>query len=411
MKVFPLLIGANVLNYFTVTHFIQVKKKWWAKIGIFIVSFLLTGMIMYIGEWTNFPPTFGVVLLGTYLCCEGSSLKKITFGLLSVTVYCTANALFDNYLDISESDRYWGRFLFAVVLFVGMKLFFRSADREEELSSSMWGLLILLILTPLGIVFSVILLTNRYGWAREAERFLCVLLLIALFAVIGLLWTVQVLMRQKRMEREHMYMEMNRKYYEIMEQQHFEIRRLKHDMANHLQAALGLPENQREKYLRELLKAPVFSQTLKYCGDNTVNIILSAKAAAMEQKNIEFHVLADIPEELPMEKPDISAVLGNALDNAIEAVEKLPKEKRRISLEIRCARGILAFALRNPGKLEEGAGKQDFPGTTKPDKISHGLGLLSIRTVLKKYEGTMELRQEAEEVCLFIYCHMKNNHK
>ena len=162
MKVFPLLIGANVLNYFTVTHFVQVKKKWWAKIGIFIVSFLLTGMIMYIGEWTNFPPTFGVVLLGTYLCCEGSSLKKITFGLLSVTVYCTANALFDNYLDISDSDRYWGRFLFAVVLFVGMKLFFRSADREEELSSSMWGLLILLILTPLGIVFSVILLTNRY---------------------------------------------------------------------------------------------------------------------------------------------------------------------------------------------------------------------------------------------------------
>ena len=203
----------------------------------------------------------------------------------------------------------------------------------------------------------------------------------------------------------------NVQYYQTMEKQHFEVRRLKHDMANHLQAALGLPENQREKYLRELLKAPVFSQTLKYCGDNTVNIILSAKAAAMEQKNIEFHVLADIPEELPMEKPDISAVLGNALDNAIEAVEKLPKEKRRISLEIRCARGILAFALRNPGKLEEGAGKQDFPGTTKPDKTSHGLGLLSIRTVLKKYEGTMELRQEAEEVCLFIYCHMKNNHK
>lgn len=265
MKVFPLLIGANVLNYFTVTHFVQVKKKWWAKIGIFIVSFLLTGMIMYIGEWTNFPPTFGAVLLGTYLCCEGSSLKKMTFGLLSVTVYCTANALFDNYLDISDLDRYWGRFLFAVVLFVGMKLFFRSADREEELSSSMWGLLILLILTPLGIVFSVILLTSRFGWAREALGFLCVLLLIALFAVIGLLWTIQVLMRQKRMEREHMYMEMNRKYYEMMEQQHFEIRRLKHDMANHLQALLGLSEEKRETYIQELIKGHGVSGTLNYC--------------------------------------------------------------------------------------------------------------------------------------------------
>lgn len=220
-----------------------------------------------------------------------------------------------------------------------------------------------------------------------------------------------VLAKQQKMKEDALLAAQNVQYYQTMEKQHFEVRRLKHDMVNHLQAALGLPENQREKYLRELLKAPVFSQTLKYCGDNTVNIILSAKAAAMEQKNIEFHVLADIPEELPMEKPDISAVLGNALDNAIEAVEKLPKEKRRISLEIRCARGILASALRNPRKLEEGAGKQDFPGTIKPDKTSHGLGLLSIRTVLKKYDGIMELRQEAEEVCLFIYCHMKNNHK
>lgn len=220
-----------------------------------------------------------------------------------------------------------------------------------------------------------------------------------------------VLAKQQKMKEDALLAAQNVQYYQTMEKQHFEVRRLKHNMVNHLQAALGLPENQREKYLRELLKAPVFSQTLKYCGDNTVNIILSAKAAAMEQKNIEFHVLADIPEELPMEKPDISAVLGNALDNAIEAVEKLPKEKRRISLEIRCARGILASALRNPGKLEEGAGKQDFPGTIKPDKTSHGLGLLSIRTVLKKYDGIMELRQEAEEVCLFIYCHMKNNHK
>ena len=40
MKVLPLLIGANILNYVTVTHFVQVKKKWWAKAGIFLVSFL-----------------------------------------------------------------------------------------------------------------------------------------------------------------------------------------------------------------------------------------------------------------------------------------------------------------------------------------------------------------------------------
>lgn len=403
MKLFPLLIGANVLNYFTVTHFVQVKKKWWAKIGIFIVSFLLTGMIMYIGEWTNFMPTFGAALFGIYLCCEGSSLKKITFGLLSVTVYCTANALFDNYLDISDSDRYWGRFLFAVILFVGMKLFFRSTDREEELSSSMWGLLILLILTPLGIVFSVILLTNRYGWAREAEGFLYILLCVALFAVIGLLWTVQVLMRQKRMEREHMYMEMNRKYYEMMEQQHFEIRRLKHDMANHLQVLLGLSEEKREAYIRELIKGHGVFGTLNYCKDSTVNAVLVSKEQFLEERKIAFRYKIDIQEELPFEKPDICAMFANALDNAAEAIERegVSEEKRRISLESRFRKGMFVLSVKNPSSVKVVEGK--IPNTGKTDRKNHGVGLKSIQEVVKRYQGNMELHTEDGIFELFLW--------
>ena len=403
MNVLPLLIGANILNYFTVTHFVQVKKKWWAKAGIFLVSFLLTGMIMYIGEWTNFPPTFAAVLLGIYFCCEGSSLKKITFGLLSITVYCTANALFDNYLNISDSDRYWGRFLFAVILFAGMKLFFRSADREEELSSSMWGLLILLILTPLGIVFSVILLTNRFGWAREVLGFLCVLLFIALFAVIGLLWTIQVLMRQKRMEREHMYMEMNRKYYEMMEQQHFEIRRLKHDMANHLQVLLGLSEEKREAYIRELIKGHGVFGTLNYCKDSTVNAVLVSKEQFLEERKIAFRSKIDIQEELPFEKPDICAMFANALDNAAEAIERegVSEEKRRISLESRFRKGMFVLSVKNPSSVKVVEGK--IPNTGKTDRKNHGVGLKSIQEAVKRYQGNMELHTEDGIFELFLW--------
>lgn len=358
---------------------------------------------MYIGEWTNFMPTFGAALFGIYLCCEGSSLKKITFGLLSVTVYCTANALFDNYLDISDSDRYWGRFLFAVILFVGMKLFFRSTDREEELSSSMWGLLILLILTPLGIVFSVILLTNRYGWAREAEGFLYILLCVALFAVIGLLWTVQVLMRQKRMEREHMYMEMNRKYYEMMEQQHFEIRRLKHDMANHLQVLLGLSEEKREAYIRELIKGHGVFGTLNYCKDSTVNAVLVSKEQFLEERKIAFRYKIDIQEELPFEKPDICAMFANALDNAAEAIERegVSEEKRRISLESRFRKGMFVLSVKNPSSVKVVEGK--IPNTGKTDRKNHGVGLKSIQEAVKRYQGNMELHTEDGIFELFLW--------
>ena len=71
----------------------------------------------------------------------------------------------------------------------------------------------------------------------------------ALFSFVGLLWTTVVLSRQRKLEQQSMYAEMNRKYYESMEQQHFEIRRMRHDMANYLQTLSVLPEKEKEEYI------------------------------------------------------------------------------------------------------------------------------------------------------------------
>lgn len=137
----------------------------------------------------------------------------------------------------------------------------------------------------------------------------------------------------------------------------------------------------------------------------------------MEQNHIEFHVSADISEPLPMEKTDISAIFGNALDNALEAVKNLPENQRRVSLEVRQGKGILAVSVRNPGRLPDSEKeerrkqnpgiRQFFPSTTKCDIKNHGLGLHSIQAALKKYDGMLELRQEGEEVCLLLFCYVR----
>lgn len=137
----------------------------------------------------------------------------------------------------------------------------------------------------------------------------------------------------------------------------------------------------------------------------------------VEQNHIDFHVSADISEPLPMEKTDISAVFGNALDNALEEVKKLPESQRRVSLEARQGKGILAVSVRNQGRLPDSEKeerrkqnpgiRQFFPSTTKCDTKNHGLGIPSIQAALKKYDGMLELRQEGEEVCLLICCYIR----
>lgn len=200
--------------------------------------------------------------------------------------------------------------------------------------------------------------------------------------------------------------EMNRKYYETMEQQNFETRRLKHDLANHLQVLAALPENEKNTYIQELAGNSLFTDTLKYCEDDTVNVILGSKAAWMKQKGIEFRVKADIGELLPMEKTDICAIFGNLLDNAAEAAQKC-REERYVSLETRFGRGMLVLRVENPvpDGSEGGKGKMfAIPHTTKENEEMHGYGLKSVSRAAEKYGGKIELSQEDGVFRAFLYC-------
>lgn len=85
-----------------------------------------------------------------------------------------------------------------------------------------------------------------------------------------------------------------------------------------------------------------------YCGDSTINAVLTVKAAAMEELEIEFSYKLDIPTELALNKMDICALFANTLDNAIEACKHLPEEKRMIALESRMQKGMFVLSVKNP---------------------------------------------------------------
>lgn len=236
------------------------------------------------------------------------------------------------------------------------------------------------------------------------------LFLIAFLAFVGLLWAMLVLERQQQLEREYALARHHRKYYEALEQQ-FEIRRLKHDLANHLQILRALPEEERNNYIDGMIENPAFSKVLTYCGDSTVNAVLTAKESRMRQNRIRFYVKLEIGQELWMERADTCALFANALDNAVEACEKLPEGQREISLEARQGKGLLAMKVENSCPGTENAEQDSLPKTTKKDAANHGFGLRSIREVVKKYGGHMEIGQSAGRFTLFLYLPQEKKRK
>ncbi len=409
---------------------ISVSEKRRKQSTLWIGCWLLLNMIIYIGDWGNILPTIFAFLFLIWITCEGSIWKKTAIGMMYASTVLAYNVLRDNFLLTVDIRHYFPviarifsplfSLLLTLFLYVAIRKF--APAKEYHLADSLWKLLLLLTATPFGIVLSLVLLTNNETSLNKTTgsfRFTCfILLLLALISFAGLFWTVLVLARQQQLEEQSMLAEMNRSYYESMEQQHFAIRRLKHDLANHLAVAATLPEEQREEYITSLIAYSPLGHSLQYCADTVVNAVLTVKEDQMSRFCIRLETQIDIPVELPFEKADICALFSNALDNASEACRQLPEDKRRVHLKCKAQKGLFCLEVTNPVSRNEADPhtgpipddsmvqiweKGDLPSTSKPDQQNHGLGLKSIKEIVERGRGALELKADGSVFELFLY--------
>lgn len=377
---------------------LEIKRNPAVKVFLAMVCMVLGQMIIYLSDFDNLPPTMAVFLIAVWIFCKGNGLKRITLGFLIASTVFAYDALVDNYLAENTVEKCFFRVIFGLIFYLGVKKF--APEKGFELSNTLWGLLLFLAAAPMGIVLCTVLLTQDVKPGNSTQ--MLVLLWLSLFSFDGLLGTVAVLARQKELEEAQLLGELNKRYYRLMEEQNFEVRRLKHDLANHLQTISSLASYEKDRYIQELLKNPVLHTTIQFCGDHTVNAILSIKKVVMEQKHISFEIKADIPEPLSLEKSDICAILGNSLDNAIEAVSVFDGKKRHIQLELCSAKGLFVMKLVNPSLLQA-IKPSGLIRTTKQNQEKHGYGLKSIKKSAEKYGGTLEIQQEEGKFTLFLY--------
>ena len=425
----------------SISHLIRISEKRLRRFLLFFGCSILASMIIFIGDPFNILATTPVFLAIVLLTCEGSIWQRITIALMFSNTIFSFSALRDNYIhdllfppelygvtvfisgdspiidlfsEVSAQHGYSVSSLttlpFALVLYLCTKKF--APDKDYTLSDSMWRLLFLLTITPLGIVLAVVTLFRSDNLYIDifVHREYGVLLLISLFAILSLLWCVTVLAKQRKLEQQNMFAETNRKYYEAMEQQHFEVRRLKHDLANHIQVLSALSEEKRAAYAEELSGNAAFSHSLSYCGDSTVNAVLTVKKSVMERCHIRVNMEIEIPAQLPYDKTDLCALYANALDNATEACMKLEEPQREICVKSKAGKGIFCLEVSNPdpdagksgsvnqtkkraGSLSEKRSKHSpLLPTSKPDKPNHGFGLQSIQEIVKRYHGRLEVK-------------------
>ena len=167
--------------------------------------------------------------------------------------------------------------------------------------------------------------------------------------------------------------------------------RLFHDLHNHIGVLRQFLTHEKYgeavRYLDEL-QAPVRNLTAAvWTGDETADYLINSKAAAAEADGIRFQVQVEFPRRTNIRSVDLCAILGNLLDNAIEAARQVPDPSRRTAaLTIRRIHQMLVIKVENSFSSvpvqENGELK-----TTKTEGGLHGWGLKSAQTAAEKYDG------------------------
>ena len=178
-------------------------------------------------------------------------------------------------------------------------------------------------------------------------------------------------------DRERKQMNLSREYSEL-------INIKAHDLKRRLeQSEKALSDEERTE-----LKALLDAYSDRYHTENeTFNLILNETVMRCERAGIDFHCMADVPLLDGMRSGDLYSLLGNALENAVEAAAKCGAE-RYIRVNIASVAEMLSIHIENTfaGQLTTENGKLR---STKPDPSGHGFGVRSMEWIVKRYDGTM----------------------
>lgn len=192
-------------------------------------------------------------------------------------------------------------------------------------------------------------------------------------------------------------------YFSALEDQYERQRVLLHDLRRHLTAikefALENDDQHVARYVSDLQNLPALQRKLKYCGNITLNVVLSRYKELCDEKSIQFSVdVRDVDVDF-LAQNDITALFGNLLENAVEAAEN--SKKPYIELIVGSngdthSDARLFISLTNScdeEPLKDSAG--NFL-TRKLNRERHGVGQKSIKRAVKKYDGNIEQQYDKE---------------
>ena len=296
----------------------------------------------------------------------------------------------------TESDWFWSTLIHTLSLvarlgfWVGAWAFLRRKLKRiaESLTAAMWWMVDAVMLAPFVCIFIIIY------FMPEEMAIVYPVCFASIFSSFGCIYVAAYICDSLQDRYRAQALEKQQAYYKDRLRDEERVRSIYHDMKNHLlvlQAQTGGSQalHQAAQDLQVQLEA---YESYQHTGNEYLDIVLRDKAKAAREKGIDFTAVTPFADGGFLAPLDISTLFGNALDNAIEASEKLPEGQRLITLQGKRIRDMLLVTVENRAQPESTPAQ----GTSKGDPFLHGFGIPNMRQAAERYGGQIQFQQSGE---------------
>lgn len=384
-----LYISSNLLHVYSVYIFFQTMLKKsclskWLEVSTFLGYYVLNslGFLIYNNLIVNLATNIIPLLLITFQYREVFWGRKI----FSVFSACALGMFVDLLVfSVLPSDSVLVEngvvqsVVLLIIVFI-LKKFVREKDAELK-SNHIW----FIVLVSVGTIAVGQLTIDKFN-----TKSLMVSIILLLVNFLNFYMYDKDLKNLSLQHTMKMISAINTEYknqMDIMSRSQKKVKLLKHDMTNHMYDIRKLISNGKYKaaldYIDQIENFANITKEIVATGNDDIDCILNYKLSVAEDMGTEIFCDIYLPNKLAITTFDITTIFGNFLDNAINALQFT--DDKRLTVKSAYKKGIIKISVENTYNPES--------PTDKNREGEHGLGLLSVKHAVEKYDGIIKTSQ------------------
>lgn len=394
---------------------VKLTKDIW-KYGISFFIIAIVGIWFEKSGSENAVPIWILIqIICLYSFISASKIKKILFSIGTVVIIGFFDALVTmglSMLNINIVELNYSMCICLVILLIismWVKIFKKNLE-YPKISIYNYVLVMLIAGSITGLIACEITYPQSVGKRGEAVTTIIVISIVILVMIMIIALIISEISLRNYKERNILmekHLEMQEKYYMSVCDNYDNLRRFEHDIKKHFDHISVMMEDKKyeetKDYVDQLSDQP-YSVTSKLysCSNYTISAILNQLSIRIEAESIQFDFDYKVFNAITVKAVDLSIVLYNLLHNAIEACEKVEREKRKIFLGFYGCENTLVIKINNSVAQKVNEQKIKKFQTSKRDSEKHGFGLMNVNTIVKKYNGQIEYKCEERFFCIEI---------